>query len=185
MPTGGGGSFKVIYQDANHELVLVPEADTFQADTQYAIAVKKGLGDAQGNPLSPDILTNILTSPDPIVVDGKIFNTLVRDLVGDESDGGIASATVFDDLRAGYSLIIQGLQQLVRLTHVVGSVVHIYHRVGKSVVAAGTASLLSAVQKQIHHQQANMYWATSYPSTASTLRPTVDLKTAVLASRPV
>ena len=32
MPTGGGGSFKVIYQDANHELVLVPEADTFQAN---------------------------------------------------------------------------------------------------------------------------------------------------------
>jgi len=188
MPTGGGGSFKVIYQDANHELVLVPEADTFQADTQYAIAVKKGLGDAQGNPLSPDILTNILTSPDPIVVDGKIVNTLVRGLVGDESDGGIASATVYDGLRAGYSLIIQGLQLASQIeTH--NDLAQLFTFTTEPedpVVAAGTASLLGAVQANLTNTLSasldNVSWATSYSSDATLGDLPVDLKPAVLAS---
>ena len=189
MPTGGGGSFKVIYQDANHELVLVPEADTFQAGTQYAIAVKKGLGDAQGNPLSPDILTNILTSSNPIVVDGKIVNTLVRGLVGDESDGGIASATVYDGLRAGYSLIIQGLQLASQIeTH--NDLAQLFTFTTEPedpVVAAGTASLLSAVQANLANKSSassdNVSWATIYPSNSITLgdQP-VDLKSAVLNS---
>ncbi|MFZ8996522.1 MAG: hypothetical protein ACO21U_16585, partial [bacterium] len=63
LPTVGGGTFKVVYQDANNDLVLVPDNSTFQAGTQYAVVVKTSLGDAQGNPLSPDILTNILTNP--------------------------------------------------------------------------------------------------------------------------
>jgi len=188
MPTGGGGSFKVIYQDANHELVLVPEADTFQADTQYAIAVKKGLGDAQGNPLSPDILTNILTSPDPIVVDGKIVNTLVRGLVGDESDGGIASATVYDGLRAGYSLIIQGLQLASQIeTH--NDLAQLFTFTTEPedpVVAAGTVSLLGAVQANLTNTLSasldNVSWATSYSSDATLGDLPVDLKPAVLAS---
>ncbi|MEK9562736.1 MAG: hypothetical protein VW492_05280 [Deltaproteobacteria bacterium] len=102
------GQFKVVYQDENHDLVLVPNSGTFEDNTTYIVVVKSNLGDAQDNPLSPDILTIILTSPDPIVVDGKIVNTLVRELVGDESDGGIADATVYDNLRADYSGIIQG-----------------------------------------------------------------------------
>jgi len=188
MPTGGGGSFKVIYQDANHELVLVPEADTFQAGTRYAIAVKKGLGDAQGNPLSPDILTNILTSPDPIVVDGKIVNTLVRGLVGDESDGGIASATVYDGLRAGYSLIIQGLQLASQIeTH--NDLAQLFTFTTEPedpVVAAGTVSLLGAVQANLTNTLSasldNVSWATSYSSDATLGDLPVDLKPAVLAS---
>lgn len=69
LPTVGGGTFKVVYQDSNNDLVFVPSTSTFQAGTRYAVVVKTSLGDAQGNPLSPDILTNILTSPDPIIVD--------------------------------------------------------------------------------------------------------------------
>ena len=188
MPTGGSGNFKVVYQDANHELVLVPEENTFQANTLYAIAVKKGLGDAQGNPLSPDILTNILTSPDPIVVDGKIVNTLVRGLVGDESDGGIASATVYDGLRTGYSLIIQGLQLAGQIeTH--NDLAHLFTFTTEPedpVVAAGTASLLSAVQANLTNTLSasldNVSWATSYPSDVTLGDLPVDLKSAVLTS---
>ena len=54
-------------------------------------------------------------------------------------------------------------------------------------VAAGTASLLSAVQANLTNTSSasldNVSWATNYPSTASTLGDLpVDLKTVVLAS---
>ena len=180
MPTGGGGSFKVIYQDANHELVLVPEADTFQAGTIYAVAVKTGLGDAQGNNISPDVLTNIVTNPSPIVVDGKIVNTLFDDL--DTANG-------LEGLRTSYAPLVGTLQALGQIeTH--NDLAQLFTFTTEAedpAVAVGTASLLSAVQANLTNTSSasldNVSWATSYPSTASTLGDLpVDLKTAVLAS---
>ncbi len=188
LPTVGGGTFKVVYQDSNNDLVFVPSTSTFQAGTRYAVVVKTSLGDAQGNPLSPDILTNILTSPDPIIVDGKIVNTLVRGLLGDESDGGIASATVYDGLRAGYSQLTQGLQAMGQITshNDVAQLFTFTTEPEDPVVAAGTVSLLGAVQANLTNTLSasldNVSWATSYSSDATLGDLPVDLKPAVLAS---
>ena len=142
MPIGGGGSFKVVYQDANHKLVLVPEADTFQAGTMYAVAVKTSLGDAQGNNISPDALTNILTNPSPIVVDGKIVNTLFDDL--DTANG-------LEGLRTSYAPLVGTLQALGQIeTH--NDLAQLFTFTTEPedpVVTAGTASLLSAVQANL------------------------------------
>ena len=180
MPIGGGGSFKVVYQDANHKLVLVPEADTFQAGTMYAVAVKTSLGDAQGNNISPDALTNILTNPSPIVVDGKIVNTLFDDL--DTANG-------LEGLRTSYVPLVEILQALGQIeTH--NDLAQLFTFTTEAEdpdVAAGTASLLSAVQANLANTSSassdNVSWAASYPSNSITLgdQP-VDLKSAVLNS---
>ena len=180
MPVGGGGSFKVVYQDANHKLVLVPEADTFQAGTMYAVAVKTSLGDAQGNNISPDALTNILTNPSPIVVDGKIVNTLFDDL--DTANG-------LEGLRTSYAPLVEILQALGQIeTH--NDLAQLFTFTTEAEdpdVAAGTASLLSAVQANLANTSSassdNVSWAASYPSNSITLgdQP-VDLKSAVLNS---
>ncbi|MBT91165.1 MAG: hypothetical protein CL921_06390, partial [Deltaproteobacteria bacterium] len=180
MPIGGGGSFKVVYQDANHKLVLVPEADTFQAGTMYAVAVKTSLGDAQGNNISPDALTNILTNPSPIVVDGKIVNTLFDDL--DTANG-------LEGLRTSYAPLVEILQALGQIeTH--NDLAQLFTFTTEAEdpdVAAGTASLLSAVQANLANTSSassdNVSWAASYPSNSITLgdQP-VDLKSAVLNS---
>ena len=180
MPIGGGGSFKVVYQDANHKLVLVPEADTFQAGTMYAVAVKTSLGDAQGNNISPDALTNILTNPSPIVVDGKIVNTLFDDL--DTANG-------LEGLRTSYAPLVETLQALGQIeTH--NDLAQLFTFTTEAEdpdVAAGTASLLSAVQANLANTSSassdNVSWAASYPSNSIILgdQP-VDLKSAVLNS---
>ena len=179
MPTGGGGNFKVVYQDANHELVLVPEADTFQAGTIYAVAVKTSLGDAQGNNISPDALTNILTNSSPIVVDGKIVNTLFDDL--DTANG-------LEGLRTSYAPLVGTLQALGQIeTH--NDLAQLFTFTTEPedpVVTAGTASLLSAVQANLTNTLSasldNVSWATSYPSDATLGELPVDLKSAVRAS---
>ncbi len=179
MPTGGGGNFKVVYQDANHELVLVPEADTFQAGTMYAVAVKTSLGDAKGKNISPDALTNILTNPSPIVVDGKIVNTLFDDL--DTANG-------LEGLRTSYAPLVGTLQALGQIeTH--NDLAQLFTFTTEPedpVVAAGTASLLSAVQANLTNTLSasldNVSWATSYPSDATLGDLPVDLKSAVWAS---
>ena len=189
LPTIGGGTFKVVYQDANHDLVLVPGSSTFQAGTQYAAIVKTSLGDGQGNPLSPDMLINILTSPDPIVVDGKIVNTLIRDLVGGESDGGIASATVYDGLRAGYSQLVQGLQAMGQITshNDLAQLFTFTTEAEDPAEAEATIQLLSTEEAKLTDTasafQDEITWATNYlaNSNAIGVRP-VNLKSEVVAN---
>jgi hypothetical protein len=108
---GATGTFKAVYQDANHDLVLVPSANTFADNQTYVVAIKADLKDATGAPLQADILVDILVGPHAIVEDGRIVNTLVRELYKDEADGGLASATALDDVRSQYHLIAQGLTQ--------------------------------------------------------------------------
>ena len=180
MPTGGGGSFKVVYQDASNDLVLVPKADTLQSGTRYAVVVKTSLSDGRGNNISPDALTNILTNPSPIVVNGKIVNSLFDDL--DTANG-------LEGLRTSYAPLVATLQALGQIeTH--NDLAQLFTFTTEPedpVVAAGTASLLSAVQANLANTSSassdNVSWATSYPSNSITLgdQP-VDLKSAVLTS---
>ncbi len=97
------GTFKAVYQDSNHDLVLVPSSSTLLDNTTYIVAVKKVLGDVNGKNIEADALGLILMSPNSIVEDGKIVNTLVREKYKNESDGGLATATKLDGTRAIYN----------------------------------------------------------------------------------
>jgi hypothetical protein len=180
LPMIGGGTFKVVYQDTNHDLVLVPKADTFEAGTTYAVVVKTSLVDAQGKSISPDALTNILTNPSPIVVNGKIVNTLFTDL---------NTANGLEGLRTQYAPLVLGLQALgqIKTHNDLAQLFTFTTEPEDPAEAAGTASLLGAVQANLISTASagldNVSWATSYPSNSSALgdQPS-DLKSAVVAS---
>ena len=72
-----GGKFKAVQQDSNHDLVLVPDSDTFVDNKTYVVVVKKSLGDSSGNNLGADILGEILVSPNKIVENNQIKSALV------------------------------------------------------------------------------------------------------------
>ncbi|MBT6728417.1 MAG: hypothetical protein HN867_04550 [Deltaproteobacteria bacterium] len=156
LPTVGGGTFKVVYQDANNDLVLVPNNSTFQAGTQYAVVVKTSLGDAQGSPLSPDILINILTNPLPIVVDGKIMNSLFDDL---------DTANSLEGLRASYAPLVGGLQALEQIEshNELAQLFTFTTEVEDPVKAAETATLSDAVQANLttSELQDNITWTSA------------------------
>ena len=178
LPTVGGGTFKVVYQDANNDLVLVPDSSTFQAGTQYAVVVKTSLGDAQGSPLSPDILTNILTNPLPIVVDGKIMNSLFDDL---------DTANSLEGLRASYAPLIGGLQALGQIeSHNDLAQLFTFTTEVEDLDAANDIALaFDAIEANLTDTTSaysdNITWATTYPSSPDTLvdQP-LDLKTDVV-----
>ncbi len=98
-----GGTFKSVYQDSNGDLVLVPGGSTFTDNKTYIVAVKKALGDANGDDLEADILGDLLMGPNKIVENGKIVNTLIREKYKAESDGGLASATALEGVRSAYN----------------------------------------------------------------------------------
>ncbi len=178
LPTVGGGTFKVVYQDANNDLVLVPDSSTFQAGTQYAVVVKTSLGDAQASPLSPDILTNILTNPLPIVVDGKIMNSLFDDL---------DTANSLEGLRASYAPLIGGLQALGQIeSHNDLAQLFTFTTEVEDLDAANDIALaFDAIEANLTDTTSaysdNITWATTYPSSPDTLvdQP-LDLKTDVV-----
>ncbi len=98
-----GGTFKAVYQDSNHDLVLVPGSSTFSGNKTYVVAIKKALTDANGDDLEADILGELLMGPNKIVENGKIVNTLIREKYKAESDGGLASATALEGVRSQYN----------------------------------------------------------------------------------
>ena len=166
LPTIGGGTFKVVYQDANNDLVLVPDNSTFQASTRYAVVVKTSLIDAQGKSISPDALTNILTNPSPIVVNGKIVNTLFTDL---------NTANDLEGLRTQYAPLVLGLQALGQIeSH--NDLAQLYTFTTEPedpVEASDTKTALTAVQTTLTDPTSaysdNVTWATTYPSNSSAL----------------
>ncbi|MEL0046635.1 MAG: hypothetical protein VW995_17840, partial [Deltaproteobacteria bacterium] len=168
-----------VYQDANHELVLVPEADTFQAGTIYAVAVKTSLGDVQGNNISPDVLTNIVTNPSPIVVDGKIVNTLFDDL--DTANG-------LEGLRTSYAPLVETLQALGQIENHndLAQLFTFTTEPDNQSEIDVTEALLGDVELNLGDPVSasldNVSWATSYPSDTTLGDLPVDLKSAVLAS---
>ncbi len=98
-----GGTFKAVYQDSNDELVLVPGSSTLSDNKTYVVAIKKTLGDKNGDDIEADALGLILMSPNPIVENGKIVNTLVREKYKNEADGGLETAESLEALRAAYN----------------------------------------------------------------------------------
>ena len=84
------GTFRSIYQDSNHDLVLVPGSSTFKSSTDdinytYFILVHKDLGGADGDSIIPDTLTELLTSSARLIDEtGTTINSsLLEDADGD------------------------------------------------------------------------------------------------------
>jgi len=172
------GQFKVVYQDANHDLVLVPNSGTFEDNTTYIVAVRSNLGDAQGNNISPDVLTNILTNPLPIVVDGEIINSLFDDL---------ETANSLEGLRASYAPLVGGLQALGQIEshNELAQLFTFTTELDNQSKIDGTKQLIGFARSKLAADVAsdNITWATTYPSNASILddQP-ANLKTTILNS---
>lgn len=91
------GNFKTVLQDANNDLVLVPNVDTFKDGWKYAVIVKKGLK----TDLIEDTLFTILKSDDALFKGSEVTNTI---LLGQGTD--LATAKSLDELRIGYKAVM-------------------------------------------------------------------------------
>ncbi len=81
------GTFRSIYQDSNHDLVLVPGSTTFKASTAdtnytYFVLVHKDLNGADGQNIIPDTLTKLLTTDQKLIDDDNttINSTILEDI---------------------------------------------------------------------------------------------------------
>ena len=81
------GTFKAVYQDSNHDLVLVPGADTFKPSTDtasysYFVLVHKDLNGADGQNIIPDTLTKLLTTDQKLIDDANttIYSAILEDI---------------------------------------------------------------------------------------------------------
>ena len=97
------GKFKTIYQDANHDLVLVPQTTTsttggtFKKGRKYAVIVKKSLKEG----LIEDILFAVLKSKDPLHDGTTIKNPL---LIAQDMD--LQTVIGLENLRQGIASIL-------------------------------------------------------------------------------
>ncbi len=113
-PAGGDnytGSFKVIYQDSNHDLVFLPEqfGGTFDDNTTYAVVVKKDLKGADGNPLIEDVATGLFKSIDPLIDSNNVIQSAVLQAQVDAGIYGVSDIQGLELLRQGYNDIYAGL----------------------------------------------------------------------------
>ncbi len=97
------GKFKTIYQDANHDLVLVPQtttsttSGTFKKGRKYAVIVKKSLKEG----LIEDTLFAVLKSKDPLHDGTTIKNPL---LIAQDMD--LQTVIGLENLRQGIASIL-------------------------------------------------------------------------------
>ncbi len=97
------GKFKTVYQDANHDLVLVPQSTTsttggtFNKGRKYAVIVKKSLKEG----LIEDILFAVLKSEDPLHEGTSIKNPL---LIAQDTD--LQTVIGLESLRQGIASIL-------------------------------------------------------------------------------
>ena len=103
------GSFKVIYQDSNHDIVFVPEQTTFSDNATYAVVVKKDLKGADGNPLIEDVLTGLLKSTDNLIEANGVIQSAVLQAQVDAGLSTVSQVQGLELLRQGYSEIYAGL----------------------------------------------------------------------------
>ena len=106
------GTFKSIYQDSNHDLVLVPGTNTFKtstADTNYSyfVLVHKDLNGSDGQNIIPDTLTKLLTTNKKLIDDANttIYSAILEDIndnniSNDEND--TASVASLEAARRAY-----------------------------------------------------------------------------------
>ncbi|HCP38370.1 MAG TPA: hypothetical protein DIT98_11130 [Verrucomicrobiales bacterium] len=103
------GSFKVIYQDSNHDIVFVPERTTFSDNATYAVVVKKDLKGTDGNPLIEDVLTGLLKSTDNLTDENGVIQSAVLQAQVDAGLSTVSQVQGLELLRQGYSEIYAGL----------------------------------------------------------------------------
>ena len=106
------GTFRSIYQDSNHDLVLVPGSSTFKSSTadinySYFVLVHKDLNGADGQNIIPDTLTKLLTTNQKLIDDANttINSTILEDIndnniSNDEND--TASVASLEQARRAY-----------------------------------------------------------------------------------
>ena len=179
-----GGKFKAVQQDSNHDLVLVPDSDTFADNKTYVVVVKKSLGDSSGNNLGADILGEILVSPNKIVENNQIKSALVKQLLADEADGGLATATGLETMRSSYNLIANSLIAAGQIeSHLDLAILFTFKTEEVNpTISAATATLLSTMQTTVGNSttasQADPVWDNSSSflayATGSTLSPSTD-----------
>ena len=111
-PAGGDnytGSFKVIYQDSNRDIVFVPDRTTFSDNTTYAVVVKKDLKGADGNLLIEDVLTGLLKSTDNLTDANGVIQSAVLQAQVDAGLSTVSQVQGLELLRQGYNDIYAGL----------------------------------------------------------------------------
>ena len=89
------GTFKAVYQDSNHDLVLVPAANTLESSSSsgdvnytYFVLVHKDLNGSDGQNIIPDTLTQLLTTSQKLIDENGIIQSA---LLEDINDNGIAN----------------------------------------------------------------------------------------------
>ncbi len=98
------GKFKAVYQDTNHDLVLVPETTTsstigtFEAGSKYAVIVRKSLKDG----LIEDSLFAVLKSDEPLYENTAVTNPL---LVAQKTE--LETVIGLESLRQGYASVLE------------------------------------------------------------------------------
>ena len=109
-----GGTFQAVYQDSNHDLVLVPSISTFSSSSatgdvnySYFVLVNKNLNGSDGQNLIPDTLTKLLTTSSKLIDDANttIYSSLLEDIndnnvTNDANDR--ASVASLEAARRGY-----------------------------------------------------------------------------------
>lgn len=60
---GKAGKFKAVYQDSNHDLVLVPHQDTFAPGQRYLVVVSDQLRDQKGKKIQHTVSFSLYKSP--------------------------------------------------------------------------------------------------------------------------
>ena len=99
--------FRSVYLDANNDLVLVPGFETFEANAIYSVVVSKNLLGADGQPIIPDTLTQLLTTNNKLIDDAHttINSSLLEDINGngiDNDENDTASVASLEAARVGY-----------------------------------------------------------------------------------
>ena len=79
--------FRSVYLDANNDLVLVPGFSTFEANAVYFVVVSRNLLGADGQPIIPDTLTQLLTTNNKLIDDAN--TTINSSILEDINDNGI------------------------------------------------------------------------------------------------
>ena len=99
--------FRSVYLDANNDLVLVPGFNTFEANAVYFVVVSRNLLGADGQPIIPDTLTQLLTSNSKLIDDANttINSSLLEDINGNGTDNDAndrASVASLEAARVAY-----------------------------------------------------------------------------------
>ena len=160
------GKFKTVYQDANHDLVLVPRtttstsSGTFKKGRKYALIIKKSLKEG----LIEDTLFAVLKSDDPLYEGTTIKNPL---LIAQDAD--LATVITLETLRLGFASILTAASLSKEEVAVVQTFMSEYSTATETAVTESLigAMFLNAINTA---KAANnpIAWATAIPGSSTT-----------------